>query len=483
MDLSLSNIINISVSQSQTGIGSFNNSALALFTRETAAESFGDLGYKIYLSPQEVATDFGTSSVTYKMANAVFSQQPNILANNGYLVIVPYLDNSNVTAVQRISFSLAPAAGSYKLNYDGDVTGSIAYNADAATIQTAVRTLTGLGSATVVGTAATQIDVTFTGVTGAAALLTVTDNSLQTATPVNVVITVTTTTAGSTASTETLDEAIVRTEDLVYYFGIMTAEITTEADMLDAAAVVQALNKIVFFVSRDDADVEPDGMLDMLQQGGFTHSRGLYYGGATDLLALIMEASYAGRGLSVNFTGSNTTVTMHMKDLSGVTADPSMDQTLLGLCEDAGVDVYASFEGVAKVFCTGANRFFDQVYNEGWIVGAFQVAGFNYLAQSATKVPQTESGMDGLKGAYRKVCQQGVSNAYLAPGEWNSSTTFGNLSDFLANIAQVGYYIYSSPISQQAQADREDRIAPLIQIALKEAGAVQKSNVIININA
>ncbi len=91
--------------------------------------------------------------------------------------------------------------------------------------------------------------------------------------------------------------------------------------------------------------------------------------------------------------------------------------------------------------------------------------------------------MDGLKGAYRAVCEQAVTNQYSAPGKWNSSTTFGNQGDFLQNIAQRGYYIYSVPIALQSQADREDRVAPLVQIALKEAGAIQESTVIVNINA
>ena len=44
-----------------------------------------------------------------------------------------------------------------------------------------------------------------------------------------------------------------------------------------------------------------------------------------------------------------------------------------------------------------------------------KLAGFNYLAQSSTKIPQTEAGMDGLKGAYRAVCQQAVANQNPAP--------------------------------------------------------------------
>ncbi len=243
------------------------------------------------------------------------------------------------------------------------------------------------------------------------------------------------------------------------------------------------MNKIAFFVSRESASIAEGGLLDLLRSGGFTQSRGLYYGATNDDDALNMMAAYAGRALSTDFSGSNTTSTMHLKDLATIQPDPTMTQTLLTLAQAAGADCYVSLQGVPKVFCSGENSFFDQVYNLRWFVGALQVAGFNFLAQSATKVPQTEDGMDGLKDAYRAVCELAKTNAYSAPGVWNSSTTFGNQSDFLQNVTQRGYYIYSQPVSEQLQVAREARIAPLVQIALKEAGAIHKSNVIVYVNA
>lgn len=482
MELELTNVIDISVNQAQSGAGDYNTSNIALFSRETAGGGFGSAGYKIYLSPTEVGTDFGTSSETYKMANAIFSQKPNILGGGGYLVVIPFVDTVDVTAVQHIAFSTVPASGAYKLKYGANTSGSIAYSDNAAAVQVALRLLSGLGSVTVLGDTTAGFNVTFTGVSGPASLLLVINDSLQNSTPVNVTITVTTTTAGTTTSTETIDAAITRTVDLVQYFGIMAAEITSQVDMLAAAAVVQALNKIAFWVSRTAADVDPGGMLDLLATGGFTQSRGLFYGGADDDSALVMMASYGSRGLSVDFSGSNTTLTMHLKDLIGVQPDPSMTQTLLDACIDAGADTYISLQGVNKTFCSGVNEFFDQVYNLQWFAGALQIAGFNALAQSDTKIPQTENGVRILKNAYRSICEQSVTNQYSAPGTWTSSTTFGNQSDFLANISQRGYYIYSQPVSQQSQTARAARQAPLIQIALKEAGAIHSSNVIVNIN-
>ncbi len=371
--LQLTNVIDISVSATPSGVSAYNTSNLAIFTSETPSPTFTS-GYKIYLEPTEVGVDFGTSSVTYKQALAVFSQQPNILAGAGYLVVI------------------------------------------------------------------------------------------------------------TLHASETLDAAITRTADTVQYFGLMSNSIESQADMLAAAAVVQALNKIAFFVQKSSGSIDPGGSLDMLTTGGFSQSRGLYYGATTDLEALVMQASYAGRALSVNFSGSNTTTTMHLKDLTGVQPDPTMTQTLLNKAVAAGADTYISLQGVPKVFTSGANHYFDQSYNLRWFVGALQVAGFNFLAESSTKIPQTEAGMDGLKGAYRAVCEQAVTNQYAAPGVWNSPTTFGNQADLLANVAQYGYYIYSLPVARQLQVDREARIAPLVQIALKEAGAIQSSTVIVNVN-
>lgn len=381
--LALTNVINISVSQAPAGIGEYNTSNLALFSRDLLDPStFGTLGFKIYTGPTEVGTDFGTDSTTYKMANAVFSQKPNILAGGGKLIVIPFLPGN-----------------------------------------------------------------------------------------------------------EELGAAITRTKDLVQYFGVMQAEIDSQAYTLAAAAVVQALNKIAFFASCASLDIAPAGTFDLFRTTGYTQSRGLIrIGGdlqsAADILAaLLFQAGYASRALSVNFDGNNTTITMNMKDLAGVAVDTGMTETYFNQCKDCGADGYASFQGVPKVFSNGANRFYDQVYNQQWFVGALQVAGFNFLARASTKVPQTEDGMTAFKGAYRKVCDQAVTNQYAAPGEWDLPDTFGDLNTFLQNISQRGYYIFSQPISQQAVAARDDREAPLVQIALKEAGAIHSSSVLVNINA
>lgn len=376
--LPLSIIVNVSVAASPTGLSAFNTSNLALFTSETPGTAFPSEGFAIYLSPDGVATDFGSDSTTYKMALSVFSQQPNILAGNGYLVVIPY------------------------------------------------------------------------------------------------------------QSSETLAAAITRTQSLVQYFGVMSETIESQADALAAAAVIQANPLLVGFIGQyAPGSIDPGGTIDLLRSGSFKQTRGLYYSDSSSggLNALLFQAGYAGRALSTNFNGSRTTQNMQLKTIAGSQPDPTMTPTLYAKAQAAGADIYASVQGLSAVITSGANDYFDNVYNLGWYVGATQVAGFNFLRGISTKLPQTEDGMDGLKGAYAGVAIQAGVNGYIAPGTWTAPVPFGDPAKFLANIANTGYYIFSQPIAQQSPTDRAARKAPLVQIALKLAGGINTSNVQININA
>lgn len=488
----LSNVINISIATPQPGVGAYNTSNIGLFSREAVnLATFGTMGFKIYTSPVQVATDFGSSSNTFAMANAIFSQQPNILANGGYLVIMPFLATGQI-AQQTVTLPLSsaglpPASGTFELTFATHATTAIAPNTvvTAAALQTIIQATTGMTAFTVSGVtlfpngALQSFQINFVGTTGSQALMTVTSNGVEDSLSNTIVPVVATSIIGSTA--ETLDQAILRTQGLVQYFAVMAAEIQVQAVLLLSAAVIQAMNKILLTVSYTAADVAPGGMIDLLRTGGFTQTRGLFY---DDVLAtaLVYMASYAGLGFSTVFEGSNTTQTMHLKTLSGVQPDPNISTNLFNQALAAGADTYISLQGVAKNFCSGANDYFDNQYNLQWLAGALQVAGFNYLATTNTKIPQTESGMDGLKGAYRAVLQQAVTNQFLAPGSWTSSTMFGNVKDLVANVAQLGYYIFSLPVSLQSQTARVARQAPLVQIAIKYAGAIQSSSVIVYVN-
>jgi hypothetical protein len=284
-------------------------------------------------------------------------------------------------------------------------------------------------------------------------------------------------------SSETLAAAIARLEPLVFFGGVLWAGYApSDGDILAAGAVVQPLRKMLFASSYLAASVDTGEIFDDVKAAGYTYVRCLLYTISAQS-ARYMAAAYAGRAMSTDFSGSLTTATMHMKELVGVLPDPSITQAILNKCKTVGADVYINIGGLSKVFCTGGNTYYDSVYNLTWLVFALQVAGFNAIATTSTKLPQTETGMAVLRGAYLNVLTQAVVNGYSAPGTWNGAIPFGSPAVFSRNVAQLGFYLYSAPVSTQSQADRLARKAPLVQIAVKEAGAIQSSSVIVNIQA
>lgn len=374
-NLDLSNVISVSIQASPSGLGVPNINTLALFSKETPTWSDD---YKLYVSANDVATDFGSSSKAAKIAAAVFSQQPNPLNTFGYLVIV-------------------------KRKAPGGIFDDV---------------------------------------------------------PVT----------------------IAQVLSKIYFFGVIVDEKLASDKLAALATYMQTIDKTAFYATDDHTDFAPAGPLDLLRSGSFTHTRGLCYTGAVASDTQAMAAAYAGRALSTDFSGTRTAQTMHLKGLATITPDTNISQTDLVAAQTAGVDLYVNIAGVASVFTSGKNGFFDELYNEFWLKLQLMAAGFNYLRQTNTKIPQTEVGMEGLKNEYRKVLQQGVVNGFLARGSWSSPDTFGNPDDLRRCITDIGYFVYSQPITQQLQVDRAARLAPLIQIAVKTAGAVHKSSVIVNIN-
>lgn len=486
MTLSIANVINVIITKSPKGLAMPSVNSIGLFTNEIPNNA--DV-YRTYLNARDVAVDYGTSSITAQMASALFAQTPNILSGDGRLVIMPLQASVSATAggfttpniSANLSAILALTNGSLRvvlngtnkdltgLNFAGgttlqDVANVIQAKILDCTISVVANTLkftskkVGTTSTITLGSVGSGTDLSQAGFLNASAG---------------------TSTTGANASGETIANAILRTQELVQYAGVITNLEMEDAVVSSLATSIQAMDKI--FVHHFASSEDIAGICTTIKSASNFKTRCLLY---TKSLATanLMKCAYVGRGFSVDFAGTNTTLTMNAKVLATITPDEGITQTIKDNANIAGVDIYTGVAGVPFVFSSGGNDYFDNVYNQLWFKFALEVAGFNFLYQTTGKVPQTEAGMNGLKDAYRKICAQGVLNAFIGTGlTWNTPDTFGNPDDFKRNITDVGYFIYSLPISQQSQADREARKAPLIQIAVKMAGAVHKSDVLVNI--
>ena len=480
-NLSPANIIQVTLLGTPQGLALPNINTVGLISSELPVWA-GTKDYAIYNNPTTVAQDFGSNSKAFAIASAFFAQSPNPVQTQGYLVIIPRLQNQAIPAELTLADvhyqAVATGAGgnSITIQYTtGGTAGAevVSVLSNAITVQIA----SGLSTAA-------QIVAAVNAFAPASALVTASvygvASNPQTAPqgPTNLA-------NGTSSGTEPVHTAMIRVANEVYYFGVLIDSIPTTLSTLPV--YVQGSGQMLFAASNNKNDFAANGILGSLAGKSLNQTRGLYYNDGVSQDTVNFAAAYAALGLSVDFTGSLTAFTMNMKQLVGFSPDQTLTQTDLNTCQATGVDVYPPFgvqglTATGNLWTSGANGFFDQIYNQFWLKFALQAAGFNYLAQTNTKIPQTDQGMNGLKNAYRQVLSQGVNNGVMAPGTWTSPTVFGNPATLAQAVAAIGYYVYSQPVGLQNSTDRAARKAPLVQIAAKMAGAIHTSSVIVEVN-
>lgn len=481
-ELSLSNVIRVTVQGVQRSIGVKNINRVALFTNEP---SNSNEAFIIVNEPSTIVKAYGTNSLTARMAQNVFAQNANLNTGRGYLVVIPMKAAVNATAasfstpeIANVTAFQAVKDGSLKITTNGqayDITGldfsNVANLSDVANIlqqnfSDVVITVNGtkiIFGAKSLGEASSVVLSSGTGGTDISG-----ENYLNIATG--------TTTQGANSSGETLEEALERTMSLVDYTGVMTTLFMEDAAITPVSAFVNANDLIWVNVWYSASAI--NGACKDIQQATQTQTRCLVYtNGLED--AKLMMAAYVGRAFSVNFSGTQTSQTMNLKTLVNVLPDNGIDQTSYTAAKDVGVDLYVSYEGDPGVLSSGGNSYFDVVYENMALKFHAQIGLYNALKTTGTKIPQTESGMASLRNALAQVFIQFVRNGVLAPGTWNSSQTFGDPEVFRQNIENQGWYVYSLPIALQIQSEREQRIAPMIQGACKRAGAIHEADVLI----
>lgn len=480
--------VSVSLAATPSGLADYNTNSIAIFTNDPAGFSEA---YQAYMTPNAVGTDFGTDSLTYAMANALFTPVPNFRTGGGYLYVFPFkgvnatsgtLTTADISA--NITNFKSVTNGVLNLTIDGTVTQ--VEGLDFSTVQTLADIVTVLQNQNLdVYIEATEDNkIKFTSkrfgtesaVTIAAASDTDDATDLNGATYFNGSEAIPVT--GTNASGQTLAEAVAAAQQQVYFGGVLTTQYCDNATVQANAAAIQALDCDYFEAITSMKNIALLGK--DIKAAGLGKTRSLVLSnGAKE--AKVAIAAYATIAKSVNWKGSNTANTMNLKTLTGCLPDNGLSDTYVLSAQTNGVDIYANTGGLSVVYSNDNNGFTDDIEFQLWFKLAQMVAGFNYLRQTNTKIPQTESGMNGLKNAYAQICEQAVTNGSVAPGTWSQSIPFGDPEDFSRNIQEKGYYIYSAPISQQAQTDREARKAPVVQIAVKCSGAIHFSEVIINV--
>lgn len=283
-------------------------------------------------------------------------------------------------------------------------------------------------------------------------------------------------------SVETLAQAITAVLQFTNWYGLGIAgdEDLTPAEITATAAAIQASSlSRVFAVTSDDSGIidsaSTTDIASTLKAAGYSRTF-VQYSTKSKYAAL----SAFGRAFTVNFTGNNTTITLKFKTEPGVTYE-TLTSSQAAAVDAKNANVYVYYANDTAILQQGVmanGDFFDERHGLDWLQNYVQTNLFNLLYTSTTKIPQTEAGITRLLSNVEQSLDQAVSNGLVAAGVWNG----GDIGQITAgDTLTKGYYVYAQPLSSQAQADREARKAPLIQAAIKLAGAVHYADVQINV--
>ncbi|BCQ40901.1 hypothetical protein ERHA54_35040 [Erwinia rhapontici] len=288
--------------------------------------------------------------------------------------------------------------------------------------------------------------------------------------------------SGEAGTIETLLQAVNATLQFTNWYGLAIADDAdlVDADVISVAAAIQAssLSRVLAVTTDDEGTISTTSTTDLaskLKAAGYSRTF-IQYSTSSKYAAV----SAFGRAFTVNFTGSNTTITLKFKQEPGITYETlTSNQAAAVDAKNANVYVYyANDTAILQQGVMANGDFFDERHGLDWLQNYVQTNLFNLLYTSTTKVPQTEAGVTRLLTNVEQSMDQSVTNGLVAPGVWNGGP-IGQLAS--GDTLTKGYYTYAAPLATQAQSDREKRKAPLIQVACKLAGAVHYADVQINV--
>nr|DAK82178.1 MAG TPA: tail sheath protein [Caudoviricetes sp.] len=277
---------------------------------------------------------------------------------------------------------------------------------------------------------------------------------------------------------ETLGEALLKAVDVNNsWYGFTFAAQLTDDQVESAAKFAQANTKLfgANVIREDQLEWTGSNIYKKLADAGLDHTLAIF-----DKNDMYPCSSAMARLLAMNFAANNSTITLKFKQQPTITAD-EITLTEFNKAKRLGINIYTYFDDVAMIAegTVIGGKFADEIVILDWFKDAVQKEVFSRLYKSPTKLPLTDRGQAVLISAVEKVCIEGVNNGAFAPGKWNGDG-FGSIST--GDYLDAGYYVYAAPMDTLSDSDREQRKATPIQTAVKLAGAIHSSDVIINFN-
>lgn len=499
MSASITNVINVSLLEGGAQAARDNMNVVMLITSQQTGPLSSANRYQIYRDSQSVATDFGTSSSVYAHALTFFGTQPNPTNAGGYLVVgywrgasedvaatAAVLEGAQISEATVIPQLQAIDDGTMDIDVDGVTENLTALDFQSSTDMDDV---IGVLNAALAGATASfdnQSVVITSDTTGATSTITFATDP-GTGTFVGDILAITdgsgaTTTQGAAADTLTVEtklQGITELKGEVNFKGAVFIDNVSDSDAEEIAEWAQANDTLVYdvFSGASYLAVDPTNTVWSIKLSGYTNYRMLYSAANNRKMA----TSYMARAHTVNFSAINSALTMHLKELN--VAAEEYSESDIASAKTVGLDLYTTIKNVPKLLTSGANKFTDERYNLIAYVDAIQTDLFNLLGGTATKIPQTRAGVSQMTDQLEQTTENFVTAGVFAPGAWSSPDYFGDLDTFNRSIEVNGYYVLANSLADQPQSERENRESPVLQVAVKGAGAIHSADVIINFNA
>lgn len=497
----ITNVISVSLLESGSTADRDNMNLTAIMTDQQDAVLSTANRYELYTDLASVATDFGTSSEMYAHAKIFFATSPNPSNADGALVAGYWRSASETVEASAgvlTGAELSEATivgqlqeiddGSFVVTVDStELTITALDFRDSISLDNVVTEINANASFTgVTASLSDSNEIIFTSATtGETSLMTYVSEHTS-GTFVGDILSLSTGSGASlvqgadasSLSLETKEAAVTALKSVINVKGIMFIDAPTSSEAGDLAEWAQANDTLMYdvFGSADNLEIATTNVVWTNKLAGYTNYRMLYSAANNRKFA----TSYMARAHSVNFGAENSALTMHLKELAIVAEDYT--QTEITKAKNVGLDIYTTIKNTSVVLTSGANDFVDNRYNLLAFQDSISTDLYNLLKQTSAKIPQTTRGVNQLVDQCEKTTREFVRAGVFAAGTWTSTDYFGNLETFNRNIENNGYYFLAGSLADQSQADREARKSPVLQGALKMAGAIHSVSIILFIN-
>lgn len=478
--LPVSRVVNVAVEMSPTAAALRNFGSCLILGDSDIIDT--DERIRLYSSISDIATDFGISSREYLAAQAFFSQSPQptqvYIGRWAKSATAGRLRGRTLSsAEQDISLFTAITTGTLSLTIDGasKSMASIDLSAETNLNGVASQISSALGVSGACAWTGERFVIT-SATTGTSSTVATTD----TGTLSSLMGFAGSATSDAGVAAESLASAITALLDYNTWYMVCVAPDASDDSIVEAAGLIEAASpsRMIGFTTQNSTEIDSTASSTLgsrLKGLGYNRTILVYSSDSP-----VAAASVFGRMATINFEGSNTTLTLKFKQLPGVTAE-NLRSSQAEALKSHNVNAFCAYQNDTSILqegITSGGWFIDETHGLDWLQNRVETDLWNLLYTSK-KVGQDESGATAIVSCVNKSLEQGVTNGLIAPGVWNGDA-FGALES--GDTLSTGYYVYIQPFDEQSQSDREARKAPPIQIAVKLKGAVHFINVTITVN-